>query len=106
MHHGNTCVTIVKDNVGDDLLADLQGEEGLIEGEGNAVGQTHATDSDDALALGQRELTRYGRVGCHNFFTDHAGRRFAAKGVHILHKSAQFCKLLEIHPKTGVSVLR
>jgi hypothetical protein len=30
----------------------------------------------------------------HNPFPDHAGRRFAAKRVHILHKSAQLCKLL------------
>src|SRR5258708_20998646 len=80
--------------VGDDFLADLQREEGLIEGEGNTIRQAHATNSDDALALGQCELTRHGRIGRHNFFTNHAGRGLAAKSVHILHKSAQFSKFL------------
>jgi len=45
--------------VGDDFLADLQREIGLIEGEGNTIRQAHATNSDDALALCQRELTRH-----------------------------------------------
>src|SRR6266403_4125484 len=36
--------------VGDDFLAYLQGEEGLIEGERNTIRQAHATNSDDALA--------------------------------------------------------
>ena len=65
--------------VGDDLLADLQGEKGLIEGEGNSIRQAHATNSDDALALCHRELARYGRVGSHNFFADHAGRRLSPR---------------------------
>src|SRR5882724_2789919 len=80
--------------VGDDFLAYLQGEEGLIEGEGDTIRQAHATNSDDALALCQCELSRHGRIGSHNFFTNHAGRRLAAKSVHILDKSAQFSKLL------------
>src|SRR6266481_2293755 len=32
--------------VGNDFLADLQGEVGLIEGEGNTIRQAHATNSD------------------------------------------------------------
>jgi hypothetical protein len=39
-------------------------------------------------------LTGYGRIGSHNFFTNHAGRGTAAKSVHILRKSAQFSKFL------------
>src|SRR6266403_635585 len=80
--------------VGDDFLAYLQGEEGLIEGEGDTIRQAHATNSDDTLALWQCELSRHGRIGSHSFFTNHAGRGLAAKSVHILHKSAQFSKLL------------
>src|SRR5258707_4844817 len=80
--------------VGDDFLADLQREEGLIEGEWNAIRQAHATNSDDALALCQCELSRHGRIGSHNLFTNHAGRGLAAKSVHILDKSAQFSKFL------------
>src|SRR5215469_4911997 len=80
--------------VGDDFLADLQGQEGLIEGEGNTIRHAYATNSDDALALCQRELTRYRRVGSHNFFANQARRRLAAKGVHILHKTTQFCEFL------------
>src|SRR5215469_10229395 len=80
--------------VGDDFLADLQGEEGLIEGEGNTIRHAHPTNSDDALALRQCELTRHGRIGSHKLFANHAGRGFAAKSVHILDKSAQFSKLL------------
>ena len=73
--------------VGDDFLADFQREVGLIEGEGNTIRQAHAMNSDDALALCQRELTRHGCVGSHNCLANHAGRRLAAKSVHILHKS-------------------
>src|SRR6266446_5073959 len=80
--------------VGDDFLTDLQGEKGLIEGEGNTIGQAHTTNSHDALALCQCELTGHGRIGSHNFFTNHARRRLAAKCVHILDKSAQLCKVL------------
>src|SRR6267378_5518484 len=80
--------------VGDDFLAYLQGEEGLIEGEGDTIRQAHATNSDDTLALCQCELSRHGRIGSHNLFTNHAGRGLAAKSVHILDKSAQFSKLL------------
>jgi hypothetical protein len=39
--------------VGDDLPANLQGKLGLIEGDGDAIRQTHATNSDDAPALCQ-----------------------------------------------------
>ena len=39
-------------------------------------------------------MTRHGRIGSHNLFTNHAGRGLAAKSVHILDKSAQFSKLL------------
>src|SRR5215469_5605686 len=74
--------------VGDDLLPDIQGEEGLIEGEGNTIRQAYATNSDDALALCKRELARHRRIGSHNFFTKYAGRWLAAKSVHILHKTA------------------
>src|SRR6266852_1730169 len=80
--------------VGDDFLAYLQGEEGFIEGERDTIRQAHATNSDDALASCQCESTRYGRIGSHGFFTNHTRRRLAAKGVHILHKSAQLCKVL------------
>jgi hypothetical protein len=80
--------------VGDDFLADLQREEGLIEGKGNTIREAHTTNSDHALAYRQCELTRHGRIGSHHFFTNHAGRRLAAKSVHVLNKSAQFCELL------------
>jgi len=42
--------------VGDDLLADLQGQVSLVEVEGKAACQAHATNSDDALASCQRKL--------------------------------------------------
>src|ERR1700758_1624090 len=80
--------------VGDDLLADLQGQVGLIEGEGNAVCQAHATNSDDALASGQRKLACHGRVGSDNFLTNYTGRWFVAKCMHIFYKSAQLFKVL------------
>src|SRR5258707_1753056 len=80
--------------VGDDFLADLQREVGLIEGEGNTIRQAHATNSDDALALCQSELTRHGCIGRENLLSNHPGRRLRAKSVHILHKSAQLCQLL------------
>src|SRR5258708_3448935 len=52
-------------------------------------------NSDNAFALGYRRLGCAGCVGRSHFLTDHAGRRFAAKGVHVLHKSAQFRKFLD-----------
>jgi hypothetical protein len=54
---------------------------------GNSISQTHATVSYDALTLCQRGLTRHGRIGSHNLYTDYACGRLAAEGVHILHKT-------------------
>src|SRR5258705_12023256 len=48
--------------VGDDFLAYLQGEEGLIEGERNTIHQAHATNSDDTLASSKCETTRHVRI--------------------------------------------
>src|ERR1700733_7646946 len=80
--------------VGDNFLADLQGKEGLIKGEGHAIRQTHATDSDNAFPFRQRQGTRHDSVGSHDLFTDHAGRRLTAKCMHVFHESAQLGKLL------------
>src|SRR5215471_4646432 len=80
--------------VGDDFLADLQGEKGFIKGEGNTICQAYTTNSHNAFALCQGELTRHRRIGSHSFFTNDARRWFAANGVHVLHKTAQFRKFL------------
>jgi hypothetical protein len=39
-------------------------------------------------------LSRHGRIGRHNFSSQHAGRWLAANRAHVLDKSAQFCKVL------------
>ncbi|MCU1250779.1 MAG: hypothetical protein JWQ49_3808 [Edaphobacter sp.] len=39
---------------------------------GNAIRQTHVTNSDDVRAPCQRQLFRHGRVSSHNLFTNHA----------------------------------
>src|SRR5215472_12646111 len=80
--------------IGDDFLAYLQREEGLIEREGDAVSQAHSADSDNALAPCQCQLSRHRGIGRHNFSTQHAGGWLAAKCVHILDKSAQLFKVL------------
>src|SRR5215469_16669624 len=80
--------------IGDDFLAYLQREEGLIEREGDAIRQAYTADSDNALASCQCQLSRHGRIGRNNFSPQHAGRRFATNRVHILDKSAQYGKVL------------
>src|SRR5258708_20943702 len=61
--------------VGDDFLAYLQGEEGLIEGERNTTRQAHPTNSDDALASCHAESTRHGRIRSPALFTHHSALR-------------------------------
>src|SRR5215470_12034836 len=80
--------------VGDDLLANFQGQVSLVEGQGNAVCQAHAANSNDALAPRQGKLSRHSRVGGGNFLTDYAGGWLAANCVHVFHKSAQLFKVL------------
>ena len=80
--------------VGDDFFADRQGKVGVIEGDGNSISQTQATDSYDALTLCQRELSKHGRIGGHNLSAKYSSGRLAAECMHILHKATEFCKLL------------
>src|SRR5215472_16939637 len=60
----------------------------------NTIRQAHAADSDNALAPCQCQLSRHVPIGRHNFSAQHAGRRLATNRVHILDKSAQYCKVL------------